>query len=103
MSGATNAGDDVGGGQRRTAIELEAGLFRSKFTEEMLELTPIQAELRKVEGIPDGDGERLMNTFARFNMFPWAQDTVVAAAQLDEVLIMFLHKHLRLQGETLRT
>ena len=89
-------------GQMIATKEIQSGQFRSKFTEELMIPLHYQAELRMVEEIPERGGERLMSILSKFNRFPWTQDTMVATAQLDEVLIMFLHKHLRIEGEVLR-
>ena len=70
MSEATDTGDDVKIGQIIAPKEMETGQFRSKFTEELAVPTSAQAELRRVEAIPEGGGERLMCILPEFNRFP---------------------------------
>ena len=96
------AKDRMGVGERTSTDGVNTGHYRAKFTEEAEGLKNTQAELEKVKDLPESGGERLMTVLAKFHQFPWAQDTMVAAAQLEEVLIMFLHKHLLIDGLTLR-
>ena len=70
MSEATDKGNDVEIEQTIAAKEMETGQFRSKFTEELAVPTSAQAELRRVEAIPEGSGERLMCILSEFNRFP---------------------------------
>ena len=92
-----------GGVEESTTTEGDSTrLFRAKFTETTQILKETQSELDKVNDLPEFWGERLMSMLSKFDQFPWAQDTMVAAAQLEEVLIMFLHKHLLIEGQTLR-
>ena len=80
----------------------EKETFRARFTEEMVGAGVSSRELLRVQKLQDNKGGRLMSLLTDFHHFPWAQETVVTAAQLDEVLVLFLQQHLDIDGETLR-
>ena len=59
--------------------------------------------LQKLQQIPVVPGTRFTEIVTAFDGFPWAQDTVMAAAlQLEEVLVMVLQRHMDIPGETLQ-
>ena len=59
-------------------------------------------KLQKLQEMPVVPGTRFTEIVTAFDGFPWAQDTVMAALQLEEVLVMFLQRHMDIPGETLQ-
>ena len=59
-------------------------------------------ELERVKKLPVVRGKRALELLGQFWAFPWAQDTVFAAAQLEEVLMLFLQRYMGINGEKLR-
>ena len=59
-------------------------------------------KLQKLQETPVVAGTRFTEIVTAFDGFPWAQDTVMAALQLEEVLVMFLQRHREVPGETLQ-
>ena len=82
---------------------IEKETFRARFTEEMVGAGVSSRELLRVQKLQDNKGGRLMSLLTDFYHFLWAQETVVTATQLDEVLVLFLQQHLDIDGETLRS
>ena len=74
---------------------------RHKFTEECEIEAGMANKLEEALKIPISKSARILDVVARFKDFPWAQDTVMAAHQLEEVLIKFLWENLTIPGETL--
>ena len=58
-------------------------------------------KVRMVKRIPIVKNPRIFDLIAKFRDFPWTQDTVMAAHQLEDVLIAFLHQMLNLPGTLL--
>ena len=81
----------------------EKETFRSRITEQMVLFGVNPPKLLRVQNLQDNKGGRLMSLLTDFYHFLWAQETVVTATQLDEVLVLFLHRHLNIDGETLRS
>ena len=81
----------------------EKETFRSRVTEQMVGSGVNPRELLRVQNLQDNKGGRLMSLLTDFYHFLWAQETVVTATQLDEVLVLFLQQHLDIDGETLRS
>ena len=55
----------------------------------------------QLQKMPIERGTRIIDLVAKFNDFPWAQDTIMAAHQLEDVLIAFLYRHLNISSEIL--
>ena len=51
--------------------------------------TNLALKLQKLQEMPVVPGTRFTEIVTAFDGFPWAQDTVMAALQLEEVLVMF--------------
>ena len=64
--------------------------------------TNLALKLQKLQEMPVVPGTRFTEIVTAFDGFPWAQDTVMAALQLEEVLVMFLQRHMDIPGETLQ-
>ena len=58
-------------------------------------------KVERVKRIPMVKNTRILDLIAKFRDFPWAQDTVMAAHQLEDVLIAYLHQMLNLPGTLL--
>ena len=74
---------------------------RYKFSEGCEMAAELSDKLEEVKNIPITHEPRIVNLVAKFSDFPWAQNTVMAAHQLHEVLILFLWQHLKLGVQTL--
>ena len=79
--------------ERSSAQELR----RHKFSEGGELATGLAGKLEEVQKIPIMPGARIVKLVTEFSDFPWAQDTVMAAHQLEEVLILFLYRYLELR------
>ena len=58
-------------------------------------------KLKRLRRIPIGKEPRILDLVAKFSDFPWAQDTVMAAHQLEDVLISYLYQTLEIPGTQL--
>ena len=58
-------------------------------------------KVKMVKRIPIVKNPRTFDLIAKFKDFPWTQDTVMAAHQLEDVLIAYLHQMLNLPGTLL--
>ena len=58
-------------------------------------------KVKMVKRIPIVKNPRIFDLIAKFRDFPWTQDTVMAAHQLEDVLIAYLHQMLNLPGTLL--
>ena len=58
-------------------------------------------KVERVKRIPIVKNTRILDLIAKFRDFPWTQDTVMAAHQLEDVLIAYLHQMLNLPGTLL--
>ena len=89
--------------ERRTVAHTVGGEYDSVLSNKH----PFPVEICKVEKvnllrkIPIVKNPRMIELVAKFEGFPWAQDTVMAAHQLEEVLISFLYQTLEIPGKKL--
>ena len=74
---------------------------RYRFSEGCEMAADLADKLEEVKNIPIMYKPRILDLVAKFSAFPWAQDTVMAAHQLHEVLILFLWSRLNLRGPEL--
>ena len=57
--------------------------------------------IKALKRIPIVKNPRILELVKMFDGFPWAQDTVMAVHQLEEVLIAFLYRALEIPGHRL--
>ena len=57
-----------------------------------------EERLKALKKIPIIKNPRILELVKMFDGFPWAQDTVMAVHQLEEVLIAFLYRALEIPG-----
>ena len=58
-------------------------------------------KLIDVEKIPIKKEMRILELVGLFNDFPWAQDVMMAAYQLEDVLVAYLWRHLNINSDVL--
>ena len=58
-------------------------------------------KVKVIKKIPVVKETRIVDLVAKFRDFPWAQGTVMAAHQLEEVLISYLYQTLEVPGDVL--
>ena len=75
---------------------------RWRFSEGGEMTTEIIRKFIELQKLPIEKNIRFADLVARYKDFPWAQDTIMATYQLEEVLVKFLWRHLELPTETLR-
>ena len=66
------------------------------------EVAAKREKLKLVRRLPIVKNPRIIELVTKFADFPWAQDTVMAAHQLDEVLTMYLFRTLEIPGHRLQ-
>ena len=78
------------------------GQRRYKFSERCEIAADLANKLEKVQRLPIVKDARLVDLVAKFQDFPWAQDTMMATHQLEDVLVSLLWRGLGIPGETLQ-
>ena len=58
-------------------------------------------KVKVIKKIPIVKETGIVDLVAKFRDFPWAQDTVMAAHQLEDVLISYLYQRLEVPGKVL--
>ena len=89
---------------RRAETPHDGGKFSSELNTKWpypREVADAFEKVERVKRIPIVKNTRILDLIAKFRDFPWAQDTVMAAHQLEDVLIAYLHQMLNLPGTLL--
>ena len=62
----------------------------------------LHLELNRLEDLPNVSGRATIGMVEQYRNFPWTQDTMISVGRGDEILKVFLQKHINIGTQTLR-